>query len=279
LTATKTNGRSDVEEELLGGDLLYRVEDGVAWLRLNRPDMANALTPDQRNTMIDLFRDVDQDRDVRVVVLGATGGRHFCGGADLRANRSAEEPVTGTVMKMIGYGVQRLVAAILDCQKPVIASVPGTAAGIGVQLAIASDLVVMAAEASFVEVFVQRGIVPDGGAAYLLTRLCGVQRAKELMLLGEKVGAAKAKEYGLVTEVVPRAELDARTAAMAATLAAGPTVAIGLMKRLANRALDSDRAGALFDEAMAQEVVMTTTDAQEGVAAFVERRSTAFRGR
>ena len=267
-----------MEEELLGGDLLYRVEDGVAWLRLNRPDMANALTPDQRNTMIDLFRDVDQDRDVRVVVLGATGGRHFCGGADLRANRSAEEPVTGTVMKMIGYGVQRLVAAILDCQKPVVASVPGTAAGIGVQLALASDLVVMAAEASFVEVFVQRGIVPDGGAAYLLTRLCGVQRAKELMLLGEKVGAAKAKEYGLVTEVVPRAELDARTAALAATLAEGPTVAIGLMKRLANRALDSDRAGALFDEAMAQEVVMTTTDAQEGVAAFVERRSTAFRG-
>ena len=174
-----------MEEELLGGDLLYRVDDGVAWLQLNRPDMANALTPDQRNTMIDLFRDIDGDGAVRAVVLGATGGRHFCGGADLRANRSTEEPVAGTVMKMIGYGVQRLVTAILDCQKPVIASVAGTAAGIGVQLAIASDLVVMAEEASFVEVFVQRGIVPDGGAAYLLTRLCGVQRAKELMLLGE----------------------------------------------------------------------------------------------
>jgi 2-(1,2-epoxy-1,2-dihydrophenyl)acetyl-CoA isomerase len=136
----------------------------------------------------------------------------------------------------------------------------------------------MAEEASFIEIFVQRGLLADGGAAYLLTRLAGVQRAKELMLLGGRISAAKACGYGLVTEVVPRDRLEARTAELARTLAQGPTVAIGLMKRLANRALDTDRNGALFEEALAQELVTKTADAQAGIAAFVERRPAEFRG-
>jgi 2-(1,2-epoxy-1,2-dihydrophenyl)acetyl-CoA isomerase len=273
------------DAELVGGQLLHRIEDGVAWIRLNRPDVANALTPSLRNAVIDLLRACDHDRSVRVIVLCASG-RHFCGGADLRADHpelepadtSLGDPVAGTVMKMIEYGTHRLVTALLDCQKPIVASVQGTAAGLGVQVALACDLVLMAEEASFIEVFVQRGIVPDGGAAYLLTRLAGLQRAKELMLLGDRVGAAKAREYGLATEVVPLDQLEARTAEIAAKLAHGPTVALGMMKRLANRALDSDRATALYEEALAQEIVMTTQDAQEGVASFVERRPTEFRG-
>lgn len=271
--------------EYAGGELLFRVDEGVAWIRLNRPEVANALTPQQRNALIDLLRDCDQDGAVRVVVLASTG-THFCGGADLRvagadleAVEVEDELATGSVMKMITYGANRLLPAIQDCQKPVIASVQGTAAGIGVQLALACDLVVMAEEASFIEVFVRRGLVPDGGTAYLLTRLAGLQRAKELMLLGERISAAKAREYGLVTEVVPRDTLEARTAELANILAQGPTVALGLMKRLANRALDSDRDTALFEEALAQELIMNTTDAQEGVASFVEGRSNRFEGR
>jgi 2-(1,2-epoxy-1,2-dihydrophenyl)acetyl-CoA isomerase len=182
-------------------------------------------------------------------------------------------------MKMIAHGANRLLPAIQDCQKPVLASVQGTAAGIGVQLALACDLVIMAEEASFIEIFVRRGLVPDGGTAYLLTRLAGLQRAKELMLLGERVSAAKAREYGLVTEVVPREQLETRTAELAATLAQGPTVAMGLMKRLANRALDSDRDTALFEESLAQEMNLTSADAQEGIASFVEGRTTTFEGR
>lgn len=274
---------------LAGGALLHRVEEGVAWIRLNRPDAANALTPAQRDAIIDLLRDCDENGSVRVIVLGATG-RHFCGGADLRIDRPELDParlgtgqapdgtVTGTVMKTIAYGAHRLVTALQDCQKPVLASVQGTAAGLGVQLALACDLVLMAEEASFVEIFVQRGLVADGGAAYLLTRLAGLQRAKELMLLGGRISAAKACGYGLVTEVVPRDQLQARTAELAMTLAQGPTVAIGLMKRLANRALDADRTGALFEETLAQELVTKTADAQAGIAAFVDRRPAEFRG-
>lgn len=269
---------------LAGGELLHRVEDGVAWIRLNRPDAANTLTPGQRDAIIDLLRDCDESGSVRAIVLGATG-RHFCGGADLRIDRpgldSAQTPagtVTGTVMRVIAYGAHRLVTALQDCQKPVLASVQGTAAGLGVQLALACDLVLMAEEASFAEIFVQRGLVADGGAAYLLTRLAGLQRAKELMLLGGRISAAKACGYGLVTEVVPRDHLEARTAELAITLAQGPTVAIGLMKRLANRALDADRNGALFEETLAQELVTNTADAQAGIAAFRDRRPAEFRG-
>jgi 2-(1,2-epoxy-1,2-dihydrophenyl)acetyl-CoA isomerase len=267
------------------GDLLFHVEAGVAWMRLNRPDVANALTPKQRNAIIDLLRECDEDPTVRAIVLASTG-THFCGGADLRiaGNESqdgdvADEPTTSGLMKMIAHGANRLLPAIQDCQKPVLASVQGTAAGIGVQLALACDLVIMAEEASFIEIFVRRGLVPDGGTAYLLTRLAGLQRAKELMLLGERVSAAKAREYGLVTEVVPREQLETRTAELAATLAQGPTVAMGLMKRLANRALDSDRDTALFEESLAQEMNLTSADAQEGIASFVEGRTTTFEGR
>lgn len=269
--------------ELAGGELLHRVADGVAWIRLNRPEAANALTPGQRDAIIGLLRDCDEDRSVRAIVLGATG-RHFCGGADLRLDRpeldaaATPHPATAVVMKTIAYGAHRLVTALQDCQKPVLASVQGTAAGLGVQLALACDLVLMAEEASFIEVFVRRGLVADGGAAYLLTRLAGLQRAKELMLLGDRISAAKAREYGLVTDVVPGDKLEARTAELAATLADGPTVALGLMKRLANRALDADRTGALFDETLAQELAANSADGQAGVAAFVERRSAEFRG-
>jgi 2-(1,2-epoxy-1,2-dihydrophenyl)acetyl-CoA isomerase len=276
------------DAELAGGDLLHRVADGVAWIRLNRPEAANALTPGQRDAIIGLLRDCDEDRSVRAIVLGATG-RHFCGGADLRIDRpeldrpeldngATQHDATAVVMKTIAYGAHRLVTALQDCQKPVLASVQGTAAGLGVQLALACDLVLMAEEASFIEVFVRRGLVADGGAAYLLTRLAGLQRAKELMLLGDRISAAQAREYGLVTDVVPGDRLEARTAELAATLARGPTVALGLMKRLANRALDGDRTGALFDETLAQELAAKSADGQAGVAAFVERRPAEFRG-
>jgi 2-(1,2-epoxy-1,2-dihydrophenyl)acetyl-CoA isomerase len=276
------------DAELAGGDLLYRVADGVAWIRLNRPEAANALTPGQRDAIIGLLRDCDEDRSVRAIVLGATG-RHFCGGADLRIDRPeldrpeldtgvTQHAATAMVMKTIAYGAHRLVTALQDCQKPVLASVQGTAAGLGVQLALACDLVLMAEEASFIEVFVRRGLVADGGAAYLLTRLAGLQRAKELMLLGDRISAAQAREYGLVTDVVPGDRLEARTAELAATLARGPTVALGLMKRLANRALDGDRTGALFDETLAQELAVNSADGRAGVAAFAERRPAEFRG-
>ena len=272
-------------EVALEDQLRHRVEGGIAWLTLNRPEAGNALTPAQRNRLIDLLEAASGDLAVRVVVINAEG-RHFCTDADLRADRSGGPPLpegaperpTGSVARMIASGAQRLVAAVLDCEKPVIAAVGGTAAGIGAHLALASDLVIASEEARFIEVFVRRGIIPDGGGAYLLPRLVGLHQAKELVFFGDDLGAAEAAAMGLVNKVVPGDALDGAVRQWAERLAAGPTVAIGLAKRLLNRSLESDRITAFAEEAAAQELAMTSVDAQEGVASFVERRPTEFKG-
>ncbi|WP_120051900.1 enoyl-CoA hydratase/isomerase family protein [Streptomyces griseorubiginosus] len=296
-------------------EVLHVVDGQVAYLTLNRPEALNALTPAQRDRLIQLFGEASADPDIRAVVLTGTG-RGFCAGADLRGGTGAgergagdgsgertegergagdgsgqrtageqgagdgrAERVAGDVARMIREGAQRLVAAVLDCEKPVIAAVNGTAAGLGAHLALACDLVLAAESARFIEVFVRRGLVPDGGGAYLLPRLVGPQRAKELMFFGDALSATDAERLGLVNRVVPDRELDKTAREWAARLAAGPTRALALTKQLVNASLDSDRATAFAAEATAQEINMTTADAQEGVASFVERRSPEYRGR
>jgi 2-(1,2-epoxy-1,2-dihydrophenyl)acetyl-CoA isomerase len=161
----------------------------------------------------------------------------------------------------------------------VIAAVNGTAAGLGAHLAFACDLVLAAESAKFIEVFVRRGLVPDGGGAYLLPRLIGPQRAKELMFFGEALTAREAERLGLVNRVLEDEELTKTAREWAERLTAGPTRALALTKQLVNASLDSDRATAFAAEAAAQEINMTTEDAQEGVASFVKRRSPEYRGR
>ncbi|RAY16568.1 hypothetical protein DPM19_04950 [Actinomadura craniellae] len=260
--------------------------EGVGRLTLNRPRTGNALTADQRERIIDLLGEASGDLRVRAILLTATGDRHFCTGADLGAPAAADRPgpegaperPAGSIARTIAGGAQRLIAAVQDCDKPVIAAVNGTAAGIGVHLALACDLVLAADSAKFVEVFVRRGLVVDGGGAYLLTRLVGPQRAKELVFFGDSVSAADARDMGLVNRVVPAAELPEVAGQWAERLARGPTVALGLGKRLINRALDGDRATSFAEEAMAVEINMSGDDGQEGVRAFVERREPTFRG-
>ncbi|MFL6000455.1 MAG: enoyl-CoA hydratase/isomerase family protein [Streptomyces sp.] len=254
------------------------VDGQVAYLTLNRPEVLNALTPGQRDLLIELLARASADPDVRAVVLTGTG-RGFCAGADLRGAAGAGERVAGDVARTLRLGAQRLIAAVLDCEKPVIAAVNGTAAGLGAHLAFACDLVLAAESARFVEVFVRRGLVPDGGGAYLLPRLIGPRRAKELMFFGEALTAREAERLGLVNRVLEDEELTKTAREWAERLAAGPTRALALTKQLVNASLDSDRATAFAAEAAAQEINMTTRDAQEGVASFVERRSAEYRGR
>ncbi|MFC5636340.1 enoyl-CoA hydratase/isomerase family protein [Streptomyces bullii] len=255
----------------------HATDNQVCRITLNRPESLNALTPDQRERLIRLLSEASADPDVRAVVLTGTG-RGFCAGADLRGSASADRRVPGDVARTLRLGAQRLIAAVLDCEKPVIAAVNGTAAGLGAHLALACDLVLAAESARFIEVFVRRGLVPDGGGAYLLPRLVGPQRAKELMFFGDALGAAEAERLGLVNRVVPDAELDSTAREWADRLAIGPTRALVLTKQLVNASLDTDRATAFAAEAAAQEINMTTQDAQEGLAGFTARTTPAYRG-
>jgi 2-(1,2-epoxy-1,2-dihydrophenyl)acetyl-CoA isomerase len=262
----------------------HATDNRVRRITLNRPEALNAITPDQRERLIELLAEASADPAVGAVVLTGTG-RGFCAGADLRgATATATATATGDripgdVARMLRLGAQRLTAAVLDCEKPVIAAVNGTAAGLGAHLAFACDLVLAAESARFIEVFVRRGLVPDGGGAYLLPRLVGPQRAKELMFFGDALTAADAERLGLVNRVVPDAELEKTARTWAERLATGPTRTLALTKQLVNASLDTDRTAAFAAEAAAQEINMTTRDAQEGVASFAERRSPVYRGR
>lgn len=268
----------------MSDDLLHGVDAGVARITLNRPDAKNAITPDQRDEIVRLLEAASADLSVRVVVITGAGGS-FCSGADLRASREtsprpdgAPERAQGDVSRVLATGAQRLITAIMDCEKPVISAVDGVAAGIGAHIAFASDLVIATETARFIEVFVRRALVPDGAGAYLLVRLVGPQKAKELVFFGGDVHAQDAMEMGLVNCVVPVASLDATVDEWAERLAKGPTRTIALAKKLINNAHDIDRATALAQEAWAQEMNLTTHDGQEGVKAFVERRDPEFKG-
>jgi 2-(1,2-epoxy-1,2-dihydrophenyl)acetyl-CoA isomerase len=274
-----------VDNRPLDEQLRHHIDHGVSWIVMNRPDAGNALTPQQRNRIVELLDDANDDVAIRAVVLTATGERAFCTGADLRVDRPATHALpdgapTRPVLAVdrTCLGAQRLVAALQDCDKPIVCAVNGTAAGIGAHLAFASDLVLAADHARFIEVFVRRGIVPDGGGAYLLTRLVGPQVAKELVFFGDDLAAADAARLGLVNRVVPGAELLDTAREWATRLASGPTPAISLSKRLINRALDIDRVTAFGDERWAQEIAMASHDAAEGLTSFAERRPPAFLG-
>lgn len=262
------------------------IDGGVARVTIDRPDAGNSLTAEMRDHLADTFDELSATLGVRAVVLSGAGQRHFCTGAGLGGAQKPEPPrpngvpdrALGDVARLIRRGWQRLVTAILDCEKPVIAAVNGTAAGGGANLVLACDLVVMADTAKLIEVFVKRGIIPDAGGAYLLPRIVGPQRAKELMFLGDDLSALDCERWGIANRVVPAAELATTVDDLAGRLAAGPTKAIAMTKWLVNRSHESSRHSAFEEEAYAQELVTATADMTEGIKAFSERRSPEFRG-
>lgn len=255
--------------------------DGVCRITIDRADVANSLSPLAREALADAFDEADADPSVRSVLLRATGDRHFCSGAGLgpQSARPDAEKRPGDVALILQKGYQRLISAVLDCDKPVVAAVRGVAAGAGASLMLACDLVVMSTEARLVEAFVHRGILPDSGAIYLLTRIVGLRKATELLMLGEPVDAATCERLTLVNRVVAPEETDAVAEELARRLAAGPTVMLALTKRLLSVSSESGRDRAFEQEAWAQEVVSWTADLQEGLRSFAERRPPNFRGR
>jgi 2-(1,2-epoxy-1,2-dihydrophenyl)acetyl-CoA isomerase len=260
--------------------ILSDVADGVMTIALNRPEAANAVRPNDRDALIALLATADADEKVRVVVLRANG-KHFCAGADvgsLAERRAKGEKRVLEPTRRIMNGAQKLVASVLDCNKPVIAAVHGAATGLGAHIVYASDLVIATENAYFAESFVKRGLVVDGGGCYLLPRRIGMQKAKEMAFFGEKLSAAEAFTLGLVNHVVSAADFDATVADFAGRLAGAPTSAIAFTKRLLNDSPDTDRSGAFVAEAMAQEIQSYSHDSAEGVQAFMEKRPTEFTG-
>jgi 2-(1,2-epoxy-1,2-dihydrophenyl)acetyl-CoA isomerase len=211
-----------------------------------------------------------------VVLTGA--GKGFCTGADLSKRSSGGPTGPGAAREMMRTRSHRLIRMLWDLEKPVIAAVNGVAAGVGSHLAFACDLVIAAAEARFIEVFARRGLMIDGGGAYLLPRLIGLAKAKELVFFADDLPAEEALRIGLV-KVVPGAELEAATREWATRLAQGPTFALGMSKRLMNRSLEIDFETSLEEEAMAVSIVTQSEDAQEGMQSFMERRKPVFKGR
>jgi len=266
--------------------ITYSNDDGICHITMNSPDQGNALASDMRDRLAERFALASEDLAVRVVVLRGAGERHFCTGAALGGPQRATPPKPegapdrpmGDAARLIRTGWQRLVASVMDCEKPVICALNGTAAGGGANLALACDLVVMADTARIIEVFVRRGIMPDAGGAYLLPRLVGLHKAKEMMFLGDDVSAADADRMGLVNRVVPAAELDATVHELATRFLTLPTKAISLTKRLTNRSFESSREQSFDDEAFFQEMIVGTEDSREGMTAFRERRPPEFKG-
>ena len=257
--------------------ILYNLENDVAWITMNRPEQRNAVNAEMRDELISAFTDARANPAVRALVLTGSG-KGFCTGADLSGPRGQGPSGPGATREVMKGSSQRLIRALWELEKPVVAAVNGVAAGLGSHLAFASDFVIAAASARFIEVFVRRGIAVDAGGAFLLPRLVGLQRAKELVFFGDDLSAEDAVRIGLASRVVPDDQLEPVAREWAERLAKGPTFAIGLSKRLLNRSLESSMETALEEEAMAQSLVAQSEDMREGMAAFVERRAPAFKG-
>lgn len=218
--------------------ILTTIDDGIARVTINRAEAGNSITAEMRDHLAETFDELSANLAVRTVVLTGAGEKHFCTGAGLGGAQPPSPPrppdapdrTLGDISRLIRRGWQRLVISIMDCEKPVIAAVNGTAAGGGANLVLACDLVVMADHARLIEVFVKRGIIPDAGGAYLLPRLIGPHRAKELMFLGDDLPAAECERFGIANRVVPAAELTATVDDLATRLAHGPTKALSMTK-------------------------------------------------
>jgi 2-(1,2-epoxy-1,2-dihydrophenyl)acetyl-CoA isomerase len=254
--------------------------DGILRITLDRPSHKNSLTTASVRAIVEALEGAAADDSLRAVLLGSSGP-DFCSGADLVAGNpeGGERPRVGSLQRRTALQAHRLIEMIASIQLPVVCAVRGWAAGLGCQLALAADFTIAAETATFWEPFVARGFTPDGAATWLLPRLVGVARAKELLLLGEKATGARAAEWGMIHRAVPDAEVAGAAEALVLRLAQGPTVAIGLAKRCIQSSLELSMTEAMAKEASALELSSRCEDFREGLAAFKERREPKYRGR
>lgn len=261
-------------------DGLQVVRDGdVLRLRLDRPKRRNAMTDEMVLALNEIVDVAGSDESVRVIHL-TSEGEHFCSGFDLGLRGSAAgKQRVGSTQRQMRWHVNRLIPSMLECQTPIVTTVRGWAIGLGLDIALASDFVIAADDARFWAPFVGAGFTPDSGASWMLPRLIGVARARDMLLLGRKVDGATAAAWGLIHDAVPESELDAAGDALVAQLATSATVALGLAKLLLHSSLSTDLHRHLADEGFAMELSSRSDDFKEGGRATRDKRPPDFQGR
>lgn len=258
-------------------ELLVKEDGAVMWVTLNRPESRNGLTPEINEQIIAAFARANTSATVRsVAFFGA--GRSFCSGLDLKAAAGLTGTGSDEIEKRMRRYFHGLILAVRSCKKPTVAVVDGTAVGFGCDLALAFDLRFCSERARFGEVFIKRGLMPDGGGTFLLPRIVGLGRALDMMLTGRMVEAAEAEAIGLANYVVPADTIKSAANDFMQMLAAGPPLVYAAVKECVYRALDGDLAGALESEVTGQLKLLRSKDFMEGAMSFLQKRPPKFRG-
>jgi enoyl-CoA hydratase/carnithine racemase len=260
--------------------LLYDVKDRIATLTLNRPERLNALGGTLRDDLLDAVQKAGADDNVRVIVITGAG-RGFCSGGDVKAMSEREKSGgAGSEIREKFLPIRdRIVLALRECPKPIIAAVNGAAAGAGMSMAMACDIRLAAHTAKFSQAFVKRGLHPDWGGSWFLPRIVGTAKACELIFTGDAIDARTALDIGFLNAVVAPEALMEETYKLAKKIADGPPIAIQLAKRAIYHNEDVDLKAGLEFESFAQNITKETEDYREGVKAFVEKRAPRFSGR
>jgi 2-(1,2-epoxy-1,2-dihydrophenyl)acetyl-CoA isomerase len=254
--------------------------DGVLEVTLDRPKKRNALDDVGVATLIATLERANTDEAVRAILLSSVGD-DFCSGFDIVSRNATDDarPRVGSIQRRLPSQSHRLVPLMLSTQAPIVCGVRGWAAGLGLHLALASDFCVVAHDARLWEPFAARGFTPDSGGTWLLPRLVGVARAKELLILGRELSGEEAAAWGIVFRSVPPGDVDDVARDIVTRLAAGPTVSLGLTKWLVHQGAGLDLERHLANEAFAMELSSRSEDFREGIAALREKRPTRFQGR
>lgn len=256
--------------------LAWELSDGVATIRFNRPEAANALTMRMGEELMDASIRCDDDPGVRCVVLTGTG-RMFCAGADLKAFPGAG-PEMATEIKLLTTYLHAAVSRFARMDAPLICAINGTAAGAGFSLALIGDLAIAAESARFTMAYSRIALTPDGSSTYFLPRMIGLRRSLELSMTNRMLSASEALEWGMLNRVVADEELQSAAAGLAAQLAAGPTATIGAAKRLYHASFNDTLESQMEQETRAITDAARRPEAVEGLAAFMEKREPNFHG-
>lgn len=262
-------------------DLEVQYQDGIATLVMNRPEARNALSMNMRAALADVLHDIERDESVRCVVLKGAG-EHFMAGGDVKGMGESIKKSPAEIRKefiLRIHDLHPIMFAMRRMPKPIIASCQGAAAGAGVSMALACDLVIASEDAFFTLAYCRIGTSPDGSSSFHLPRAVGIKKAMEIALLGDRFDAQTAKDIGMINFVVPTAELEVETNALAQRLAAGPTHVYGNTKALFYRSLESEFEAQLQAEAEYFSDCASRPDFKEGVSAFIEKREAKFTGK